>query len=51
MLASGAGWARKQNKCHNSTRLGREFMRDNHFFDDLWRAFDELGDQKMSRFD
>ena len=34
-----------------SSRVGRDFMRDNHFFDDLWKAFDELGDKKMSRFD
>ena len=46
---SGMGQEAKQ--VYNSTRLVREFMRDNHFFDDLWRAFDELGDQKMSRFD
>ena len=34
-----------------SSRVGRDFMRDNHFFDDLWKAFEELGDKKMSRFD
>jgi len=34
-----------------SSQVGRDFMRDNHFFDDLWKAFDELGDKKMSRFD
>ena len=33
------------------TQVGRDFMRDNHFFEDLWKAFDELGDKKMSRFD
>ena len=34
-----------------SSQVGRDFMRDNHFFDDLWKAFEELGDKKMSRFD
>ena len=34
-----------------SSQVGRDFMRDNHFFDDLWKSFEELGDKKMSRFD
>ena len=34
-----------------SSQVGRDFMRDNHFFDDLSKAFKELGDKKISRFD
>jgi hypothetical protein len=35
----------------SSTQIGRDFMRDNHLFDDLWRAFDELGYEQISRFE
>ena len=41
----------KNTQTWESSQVGRDFMRDNHFFDDLWKAFEELGDKKMSRFD
>ena len=34
---------------YSSSALGREFMRNNHLFDDLWVAFDTLEDRPMSK--
>jgi hypothetical protein len=33
-----------------STQAGRDFMRDNHGFDDLWASFDEFSEENISRF-
>ena len=34
---------------YSRSALGRDFMRNNHLFDDLWVAFDALEDRPMSK--
>jgi len=33
-----------------TTRIGRDFMQNNHYFDDLWVSFDEFSEENISQY-